>query len=180
MFNCDDILINFLVSNLTHSAPLLLQPNVPLRTIPTDGLWNRQTQAKTFSSTDELAQDDRSGRPAHFATRTHCLTHYFDVFARPSTLPGQPTPHSKSRSHFPLRRSRTSHSEDVEDHARWLEPNESWEEPVWVLADPASFSVEEVDEIGLMTDDEFAAWEALQPDLLERAAGTGEKVKDEL
>ncbi|GAA99458.1 glycosyltransferase family 64 protein [Mixia osmundae IAM 14324] len=54
VFNCDDILINFLVSNLTHTAPVLVLPKTPLRTIKTDGLWNRDTHFERRSACLEM------------------------------------------------------------------------------------------------------------------------------
>ncbi|GAA5928659.1 uncharacterized protein JCM15063_003932 [Sporobolomyces koalae] len=122
VFNCDDILINYLVSNMTGTSPLLLQPSTPLRTVPTEGgLWNR---ALTESKGPETITTS-APRPEHFSTRKECLAHFFSHFAQHA--PAQSSPE------FPLLHSRTSISQDVQDNSRWLFENEMWETPVWNL-----------------------------------------------
>ncbi|KAM0752120.1 EXTL2-domain-containing protein [Meredithblackwellia eburnea MCA 4105] len=161
VFNCDDLLINYVVSNITHQPPLLLQPNMPLRTVALrDGLWNRagapEDDPSTTSSTpspssaDSTAPDPIPTDPTtppvpsrdsskldHFSQRTVCLAYYFAHFAKHAPLPSHAT---KGRSHYPLVRTRTSASQDVTDHARWLMDGESWEAEVWSAA-PVSGSV---------------------------------------
>ncbi|GAA5916275.1 hypothetical protein JCM6882_005065 [Rhodosporidiobolus microsporus] len=134
VFNCDDILINYLVSNVTGNPPLLLQPKVPLRTIGGDGLWSR---GSTPISDDEDTSapppvDDGIPSANHFEQRKHCLAHYFSHFARYAPSSSPPTSSAaalKAARHFPLRKTATSHAQDVEDHSRWLYRNEQWEEP---------------------------------------------------
>ncbi|GAA5973066.1 hypothetical protein JCM3765_000810, partial [Sporobolomyces pararoseus] len=132
VFNCDDILINYLVSNLTHSPPLLLQPSTPLRTIPTEGgLWNRvkpdtaETDSKSSSVPDTIVTSPP--RPEHFATRKECLSDYFSHFSKYAP----PSSSSPPTEHYPLVKTRTSISQDVEDHSRWMFENEMWETVVW-------------------------------------------------
>jgi len=122
VFNCDDILVNYLVSNLTGSPPLLLQPSTPLRTVPTEGgLWNRVTPSANAPETIITSPP----RPEHFSTRKECLAHYFNHFARFAP------PSSPNTSHYPLIKTKTSVSQDVEDHSRWMFDNELWETPTW-------------------------------------------------
>ena len=139
VFNCDDLLVNYLVSNLTHTAPLLLQPKTPLRTVPSKGLWDRNVET---SSPDTPVQDpDKTSPPSgstsddtstpeqpdHFGTRELCLRQYFEVFA-----PFAPKDTSlKLKLTYPLVRTSSSASQDVVDHARWLKPGEAWEDGVW-------------------------------------------------
>ncbi|GJN89149.1 hypothetical protein Rhopal_002123-T1 [Rhodotorula paludigena] len=132
VFNCDDILINYVVSNLTGSAPLLLQPKVPLRTIGGDGLFHRGSVAVDDDGNDvpedDAAIDAAAGmpKPGHFNQRQQCLERYFAHFAQfapPSTTPG-----AAPSNHFPLVKTSTSVSQDVEDHSRWLSRGEPWEE----------------------------------------------------
>ncbi|GAA5917240.1 Jip5p, partial [Sporobolomyces salmoneus] len=140
VFNCDDLLINFLVSNLTHSPPLLLQPSTPLRTIPTEGgLWNRVVSPSSSpSSTGSAAPETITTsppRPEHFSTRKECLAHYFShfsQFAPPSSSS------SSQRDHYPLIKTSTSISQEVQDHSRWMFENEMWETVVWEKPDDGS------------------------------------------
>ncbi|GAA5825724.1 hypothetical protein JCM11251_000351 [Rhodosporidiobolus azoricus] len=136
VFNCDDILINYLVSNLTGNPPLLLQPKTPLRTIGGDGLWSRGSVAINEDEDDDATSptslpDDGVPSAGHFEQRKHCLAHYFSHFSRfaPPTSSPSSAPAQAARRHFPLIKTRTSHSQDVEDHSRWLFRNEKWEEP---------------------------------------------------
>lgn len=154
VFNCDDILINFLVSNLTHSPPLLLQPSTPLRTIPTEGgLWNRvvretdqaqeppSASAKATGSASSKVPDTivtSPARPEHFATRKECLSHYFSHFSRFAAAPeADLAADERERGHYPLVKTRTSISQDVEDHSRWMFDNEMWETVTWTRPDEA-------------------------------------------
>lgn len=128
--NCDDILVNYLVSNVTGNPPLLLQPKTPLRIIGGDGMFARGSKAvdEDGVAIDEALvadSDDVAGVPSagHFSQRNLCLKRYFEHFA-------QFAPPDAS-SHYPLVKTSTSASQDVEDHSRWLMPNESWEEVVW-------------------------------------------------
>ncbi|GAA5856012.1 hypothetical protein JCM9279_003375 [Rhodotorula babjevae] len=144
VFNCDDLLINYLVSNLTGQPPLLLQPKTQLRTIGGDGLFNRGSvavdddgndrAAAPISSTNsnddadlpapDAAVDAAAGLPAagHFDQRRQCLLRYFAHFA-PFAPKGDEAPF------YPLVRTATSASQDVEDHSRWLFRGEAWETP---------------------------------------------------
>ncbi|KAK4701802.1 hypothetical protein P7C70_g4426, partial [Phenoliferia sp. Uapishka_3] len=140
VFNCDDILINYIVSNLTGKPPLLLQPTTPLRTVPTkSGLWNRGQEEDEFGEMDQpvptpsstafpgLSLFDPPPPPAqmdHFTQRLHCLSHYFSHFSKfaPATSPSPS---------YPLIRTSTSASQDVVDRARWLSEGEPWEAQVW-------------------------------------------------
>lgn len=148
VFNCDDLLINYLVSNLTHTPPLLLQPKTPLRTVPTKGLWNRDDESDTsfmgssappssdtLPTSEEAAPADPNDpmKSDHFGTRRVCINHYFAHFAR--YAPSTPSAPASSSSHYPLIRTSTSVSQDVVDRARWLSPGEEWEEPVWHAMD---------------------------------------------
>ncbi|GAA6060087.1 hypothetical protein JCM10212_003048 [Sporobolomyces blumeae] len=143
VFNCDDILINYLVSNLTGSAPLLLQPTTPLRTIPTEGLWNHVApsgassghKASGDASVPETI-DESTPRPEHFSTRKECLAHFFSHFAQyaPTSSSRSSSPSSEAVTHYPLVKSRRSISQDVEDHSRWMFENEMWETVVWSAA----------------------------------------------
>ncbi|BGP39769.1 hypothetical protein JCM10450v2_003739 [Rhodotorula kratochvilovae] len=146
VFNCDDLLINYLVSNLTGQPPLVLQPKTPLRTIPGDGLFHRgsiavpddtPTQPAPPSADDlptpDAAVDAAAGMPTpgHFDQRRLCLEHYFSHFAAFAPL----SPRSgKKEAFYPLVRTSTSASQDVEDHARWLHKGELWEDAVWAPA----------------------------------------------
>lgn len=138
VFNCDDILINYIVSNMTGNPPLLLQPKTPLRIIGGDGMFARGSVAVTDDGEDETVADDETAKAdgiptaSHFEQRKLCLAHYFAHFA-----PFAPSSESASR-HFPLVKTRTSVSQDVEDHSRWLFNNEPWE-PItgWKLVEPA-------------------------------------------
>ncbi|KPV75327.1 glycosyltransferase family 64 protein [Rhodotorula graminis WP1] len=170
VFNCDDLLINYLVSNLTGQPPLLLQPKTPLRTIGGDGLFNRGSVAvdadgndivpppstSSPSSTDgdtdlpapDAAIDAAAGLPAagHFDQRRQCLSHYFAHFSAfaPAAAAAEPSP----SPFYPLVRTSTSASQDVEDHSRWLLRGEAWETPeaaAYVPA-PAQDAVDEGDE----------------------------------
>ena len=59
VFNCDDILINFLVSNSTGKPPLLYQPAKPMVAYAEDGgLWLR---------------------PDHWAVRYQCLDKFTEL-----------------------------------------------------------------------------------------------------
>ncbi|BGP15839.1 hypothetical protein JCM10213_005677 [Rhodosporidiobolus nylandii] len=141
VFNCDDILINYLVSNLTGNSPLLLQPKTPLRTIGGDGLWNRGSVAVDASSSAAPASASSSSKPSghgiptasHFEQRKHCLARYFSHFAPYAPLPNFSAAASTAK-HYPLFKTSTALSQDVEDHSRWLLRNERWEEP-----DPSQF-----------------------------------------
>lgn len=65
-------------------------------------------------------------KPGHFNQRQQCLERYFAHFAQfapPSTTPG-----AAPSNHFPLVKTSTSVSQDVEDHSRWLSRGEPWEE----------------------------------------------------
>ncbi|GAA5884642.1 hypothetical protein JCM16303_003696 [Sporobolomyces ruberrimus] len=150
VFNCDDILINYLVSNLTGSPPLLLQPATPLRTIPTEGgLWNRvvsdDTAAPKSNTSGVKAIPDTitisPPRPEHFATRKECLAHYFSHFSQ--FAPSSES--SASNKHYPLVKTRTSISQDVEDHSRWLFENEMWETVVWSRPEPTADEIDKVE-----------------------------------
>lgn len=128
MFNCDDLLINYVVSNLTHLPPLLLQPSTPMRSFPTlNGLWNRPGA----SGSDPSSASAPSSTPApsaskldHFTQRQVCLAHYFDHFARYAPAGSGPS--------YPLVRTATAATQDVVDHARWLHKDEPWESQRWV------------------------------------------------
>ncbi|KAL8292436.1 hypothetical protein RQP46_001048 [Phenoliferia psychrophenolica] len=129
VFNCDDLLINYIVSNMTHLPPLLLQPTTPLRTVPTtDGLWNRGSDHESAppSSSSTPAPERSSSKLDHFTQRLHCLSHYFSHFS--TFAPPSPSPNPS----FPLVRTTSSVSQDVVDHARWLHPGEVWEQANWV------------------------------------------------
>ncbi|GAA5867706.1 hypothetical protein JCM1840_006665 [Sporobolomyces johnsonii] len=138
VFNCDDILINYLVSNLTGSAPLLLQPSTPLRTVPTeDGLWNRGANAVDAADAANASSSSTPAdppRPNHFETRKLCLAHYFSHFS--AFAPPPKRGRRFASAHYPLIKTSTSVSQDVQDHARWLYDNEMWETPVWTLPEP--------------------------------------------
>ncbi|KAM0787639.1 hypothetical protein ACM66B_003703 [Microbotryomycetes sp. NB124-2] len=128
VFNCDDLLINFLVTNLTHHAPLLLQPRMPLRTVPTDGLWNRNQPLDEMQedgpADEETEEETDSDKPDHFLQRPKCLERFFDEFAQFAPSEGHQWP---AHSRFPLIRTSTTISQDVIDHARWLYEGEQWE-----------------------------------------------------
>ncbi|SCZ93154.1 BZ3500_MvSof-1268-A1-R1_Chr6-2g08494 [Microbotryum saponariae] len=132
VFNCDDILINFVVSNLTRRAPLLLKSQVPLRSIPSKGLWNR-----AFDDDDEeepASTHGASERPKidHFTQRALCLSHYFSVFSKYDT-PASDFSRSTIPSYYPLLRCDYSISKKIEDEARTIKPMEQWDEPAWAL-----------------------------------------------
>ncbi|GAA5970948.1 hypothetical protein JCM11641_004519 [Rhodosporidiobolus odoratus] len=127
--NCDDILINYLVSNLTRNPPLLLQPKTPLRTIGGDGLWTRgSVPVDDKASPKPSSSSTDAGIPSanHFEQRKHCLAHYFSHFS--AFAPTERSAKTGSR-HFPLIKTSSSVSQDVEDHSRWLYANEEWEKP---------------------------------------------------
>ncbi|GAA6022372.1 hypothetical protein JCM11491_003239 [Sporobolomyces phaffii] len=139
VFNCDDLLINYVVSNLTHSPPLLLQPATPLRTVPTEGgLWNRVVVVDPNVDPNEAGPsgpdtiETAPPRPEHFSTRKECLAHFFDHFSQfaPESTTATSAARSQS-SHYPLVKTRTSVSQDVEDHSRWMFDNELWETVTW-------------------------------------------------
>ncbi|BGP07820.1 hypothetical protein JCM10049v2_003661 [Rhodotorula toruloides] len=151
VMNCDDILINYLVSNITGNPPLLLQPKTPLRIIGGDGMFARgsiavdedgaEVDEEPVSDTGDVAGIPSAG---HFSQRKLCLERYFRHFAQfaPSGAP----------IHYPLIRTSTSVSQDVEDHSRWLTLNEPWEEVVWNTAplgerdeEPEEEELEELD-----------------------------------
>ncbi|GAA6012910.1 hypothetical protein JCM10207_008373 [Rhodosporidiobolus poonsookiae] len=140
VFNCDDILINYLVSNLTSNPPLLLQPKKILRTIGGDGLWSRGSVPVNDPSTHASPStplppdpdvDADAGIPSasHFEQRKHCLAHYFSHFSRFAPAASSYKPAAAAARHFPLHKTSSSVSQDVEDHSRWLFTNEQWEEP---------------------------------------------------
>ncbi|KDE05178.1 hypothetical protein MVLG_04420 [Microbotryum lychnidis-dioicae p1A1 Lamole] len=132
VFNCDDILINFVVSNLTRRAPLLLKSQVPLRSIPSKGLWNRG-----FDDDDEEepASSHGASEPPkidHFTQRGLCLSHYFNVFSKYDTSVSGLS-RSSIPSYYPLLRCDYSISKKIEDEARAIKPMEQWDEPAWAL-----------------------------------------------
>jgi len=133
-------LINYVVSNLTGQPPLLLQPKTQLRTIGGDGLFNRGSVAVDADGNDlvapspdddadlpapDAAIDAAAGLPAagHFDQRRQCLARYFAHFAQ--FAPAEP----EGQRFYPLVRTATSASQDVEDHSRWLYAGEAWETP---------------------------------------------------
>ncbi|GAA5861931.1 hypothetical protein JCM3774_001355 [Rhodotorula dairenensis] len=142
VFNCDDILVNYLVSNLTGNAPLLLQPKTPLRIIGGDGMFARGSVAVNpdgeTAEADTAEADDGIPTASHFEQRKLCLGHYFSHFAAFAPSTSDPA----SERHYPLVKTRTTASQDVEDHSRWLYNNEPWE-PItdWKLADPSILHV---------------------------------------
>lgn len=135
VFNCDDILINYIVSNVTGNPPLLLQPKTQLRIIGGDGMFARGSVAVAEDGTDivdDVEDDKVTGIPtaSHFEQRKLCLSHYFDHFS-------QFAPPEPRSPHFPLVKTRTTASQDVEDHSRWLFRDEPWEPLTgWKLAEP--------------------------------------------
>lgn len=146
-------MVNFIISNHTLSPPLLLQPTVPLRTVQTDGLWNRPgTEDDTTDlplSTPEVERpsaivDDlpRLKKLGHFAMRAECLSIYFDYFAKwdPDrvTLASGGKVEEEEVSHYPLIRTAASISQDISDHARFIAENEEWEAPIWTVYSPPS------------------------------------------
>lgn len=155
VFNCDDILINYVVSNLTANPPLLLQPKMPLRiiggdgmfargSVPVDGMFARGSVPVDAPSQDATAEADTAeadGIPtaSHFEQRKLCLGHYFSHFAQ--FAPAMTDSESTSKHHhhhYPLVKVRTAAAQDVEDHSRWLYSNEPWEPLTgWKLADPS-------------------------------------------
>ena len=136
----------------------MLQPKIPLRTIPTSGIWNRipsndinQNTSNEKPVSPEIA---RLRQLDHFELRTVCLEKYFEIFSAwaPANEWGGKSPH------YPLVRIHTSASEDVMDHARLMGPYESWEQEVWEIYNPP---VE--DEFGLEGDQ--ADW-SLEDDMV--------------
>ncbi|KAK4051131.1 hypothetical protein OIV83_002952 [Microbotryomycetes sp. JL201] len=131
VFNCDDLLINFLVTNRTHLPPLLLQPRMPLRTVPTDGLWNRNLplhdetdEEKEAAEDPEVDNETENDKPDHFLQRPKCLDRFFAEFKQFAPSMGDAWP---AHSRFPLIRTSTTISQDVIDHARWMYEGEPWE-----------------------------------------------------
>ncbi|GAA6037343.1 hypothetical protein JCM8097_008521 [Rhodosporidiobolus ruineniae] len=148
VFNCDDILINYLVSNLTGNPPLLLQPVPPLRTIGGGGLALRGSvpvdpSDPAFdhpSPSDDAGTNGATPSAGHFTQRAQCLAHYFSHFSRfapPASNYKSPQAAQAAARHFPLRKTRTSASMDVEDHSRWLFRHEPWEAVVFRAAVPS-------------------------------------------
>ncbi|GAA5999339.1 hypothetical protein JCM5350_002075, partial [Sporobolomyces pararoseus] len=96
------------------------------------GLWNRvkPDTPGTDSSAPSSIPDTivtSPPRPEHFATRKECLSDYFSHFSKYA-----PPPSSRSSTqHYPLVKTRTSISQDVQDHSRWMFENEMWETVVW-------------------------------------------------
>ncbi|GAA5953054.1 hypothetical protein JCM21900_005053 [Sporobolomyces salmonicolor] len=150
VFNCDDILVNYLVSNLTGSAPLLLQPSTPLRTVPTEGLWNRGAEEGDAASVSLSSMPVEPPRPNHFETRKLCLAHYFSHFSAFAPPPSRGRRFASA--HYPLIKTSTSVSQDVQDHSRWLFNNELWETPVWTKPDEPELSKEDQE---LLENEEF-------------------------
>ncbi|KAI5480518.1 EXTL2-like UDP-GlcNAc:heparan alpha-N-acetylhexosaminyltransferase [Pseudohyphozyma bogoriensis] len=139
VFNCDDLLINFLVSNWTHTPPLLLQPHTPLRTIPGTGLWTRAASSSDHTaslpvgknvptSTPSKVGDSKKPKLDHFTQRKHCLAKFLDHFGAFAVSVNSTSPH------YPLVKTSIAVTEtgsettDVVDHARWMFPGEGWEE----------------------------------------------------
>lgn len=129
VFNCDDLLVNYLVSNLTHLPPLMLQPQMPVRTIQTNGLWNRGlvdfSAPPTNDSSPPSPPPISPPKLDHFSQRSVCLGYYFKAFA-----PFAPDGPSSTTYHYPLVRTSTTSSEIIMDRAHWLAKDESWENPV--------------------------------------------------
>jgi hypothetical protein len=163
--NCDDILINYLVSNTTGNPPLLLQPKTSLRIIGGDGMFARgsiavEEDGAEFDETPVADTGDVAGIPSagHFSQRKLCLERYFQHFAQfaPSGAP----------KHYPLVKTSTSVSQDVEDHSRWLTLNEPWEEVVWNTAPLGERDEEpeeeELEELDFDDEDEQAEKEAFE------------------
>lgn len=153
VFNCDDLLINYLVSNLTRAPPLLLQPHTPLRTIPSKGLWNRDSEAVDSSTAEDSPSsptgiESNSNDPTtfiasnHFEQRDYCLAYFFQHFSSFAPSPSSLSPaQAAAAEHYPLLRTSTSLSQDVVDHARWMaDESEPWEE------DPSGGAAWELDE----------------------------------
>jgi hypothetical protein len=133
---------------------MLLQPKVPLRTIPARGLWNADlgdspafdswktsesastpsataaTSTAITSSTTALPEATRPAivRPDHWLTRDVCVSRFHAEFA-------QYQPVGDESEHFPLVTSMTSVSQDIVDRARWLRPGEPWEELLFQVVD---------------------------------------------
>ncbi|BGP24406.1 EXTL2-like UDP-GlcNAc:heparan alpha-N-acetylhexosaminyltransferase [Rhodotorula toruloides] len=157
VMNCDDILINYLVSNVTGNPPLLLQPKTPLRIIGGDGMFARGSIAvdEDGAEVDEPPAADTgnvAGIPSagHFSQRKLCLKRYFEHFAHFARS-------SANSKHYPLVKTSTSVSQDVEDHSRWLTLNEPWEEIVWNSAPLEEREEEgeaELEELDLYDEDE--------------------------
>ncbi|BGP31837.1 hypothetical protein JCM10296v2_003614 [Rhodotorula toruloides] len=165
VMNCDDILINYLVSNITGNPPLLLQPKTPLRIIGGDGMFARGSIAvdeggAKVDETPVADTGDVAGIPSagHFSQRKLCLEQYFQHFAQFAS--------SGASKHYPLVKTSTAVSQDVEDHSRWLTLNEPWEEVVWNTA-PLGERIEqpeekELEELNLDDEDEQAEKEAFE------------------
>lgn len=134
VFNCDDLLVNYVVSNLTHLPPLLLQPKTPLRTVPSSGLWNRGPQTPAnhepstlFAPVVAPTTEEEDARPNHWLTRPVCLDKFFVRFSQYSQ--------GVENDHYPLIRTSTSTSQDVVDHARWLYRDEGWQDIYYDLGE---------------------------------------------
>ncbi|SCV67806.1 BQ2448_5417 [Microbotryum intermedium] len=134
VFNCDDILINFVVSNLTRRAPLLLKSQIPLRSIASKGLWNRgfDDDDGEEAAPSEGAPTSQPPKVDHFTQRALCLSHCFSVFSKYDTSTSARSA-SATPSYYPLLRCDYSISKKVEDEARTMQPMEHWDEPVWAL-----------------------------------------------
>ena len=102
-----------MAANLSHTAPLLLQPTHHLRTV---AYADREQTSDHFDPFSALVERD--------ATRSHCLAHLFAHFAQFAPPPADPS----KPSHFPLKRAHSSVSQDLADHSRPLWEDESWEE----------------------------------------------------
>ncbi|GAA5861115.1 hypothetical protein JCM8547_008040 [Rhodosporidiobolus lusitaniae] len=156
VFNCDDILINYLVSNLTGTPPLLLQPKTPLRTIGGDGLWSRgsipvgddEDTSKLPPLPPPTEGDDAVPSVSHFQRRKECLARLFSDFSKyaPPASSFKSATAARVRRHYPLIKTSTSISQDVEDHSRWLFRNERWEEPDFSKMVTSPSSAQEADE----------------------------------
>lgn len=139
----------------------MLQPKIPLRTIPNSGIWNKIPSNDTNKnvSHEKLVSPEiaRLKQLDHFELRTVCLEKYFEIFSAwaPVNELGDKSPH------YPLVRSYTSASEDVTDHARLMGPYESWEQEVWEIYNPHDHDIE--DEFGLEGDE--ADW-SLEDDII--------------
>ena len=119
---------------------------MPLRTIEGDGLWSHKVvEAASSDPSDSVpaatsnattttiifpSPDNR--KLDHFTQRYVCLSHFHSHFL-PYSPPNYPS------VHYPLIQTSTSASQIVKDRARYLDPKEEWEEPVWgdyKLVDP--------------------------------------------
>lgn len=189
VFNCDDILINYVVSNLTANPPLLLQPKMPLRIIGGDGMFARGSVAVDAPSQDATAEADTAeeadGIPtaSHFEQRKLCLGHYFLHFAQfaPKPLESDSDSVSKPHDHYPLVKVRTAATQDVEDHSRWLYSNEPWEPLTgWKLADPSMMAPPRVPTPPAAENDINEGDEASDLDIDDMLADMSEEEIDEL